>query len=132
MNDDGGGARAWLAFFLKMIHGERASRLCCLSLTLNDTLCRYEGAKLERARDLFEQCLAKCPPALAPEFFIKVCCVVLGGSGHTPAAWMQRRRRRQQEEDGLTPALVKQYARLEEDFGLARHAMAIYDRCVWG
>lgn len=33
---------------------------------------RYGGDKLERARDLFEQCLAKCPPAISPEFFIKV------------------------------------------------------------
>ena len=32
----------------------------------------------------------------------------------------------------LHPNMInkKQYAKLEEDFGLARHAMAIYDRCV--
>ena len=33
---------------------------------------RYGGAKLERARDLFEQCLAKVPAADAAEFYIKV------------------------------------------------------------
>lgn len=33
---------------------------------------RYGGSKLERARDLFEQCLEKLPPQEAPEFYIKV------------------------------------------------------------
>jgi len=51
-------------------------------------LCRYGGAKLERARDLFEQCLAKCPPDLAPEFFIKVCLsVASGGAGLCGVVW---------------------------------------------
>jgi hypothetical protein len=34
-------------------------------------LVRYGGTKLERARDLFEQCLEKLPPKEAPEFYIK-------------------------------------------------------------
>lgn len=37
---------------------------------------RYEGSKLERARDMFEQCLAKCPSQIAPEFYIKVSTAV--------------------------------------------------------
>ena len=52
---------------------------------------RYGGSKLERARDLFEQCLENCPAKNAKPFFLM-------------------------------------YAKLEEDFGLARHAMAVYDR----
>ncbi|XP_071096632.1 pre-mRNA-splicing factor SYF1-like [Haliotis cracherodii] len=54
---------------------------------------RYGGKKLERARDLFEQCLEKCP-----EKFAK--------------------------------ALYLLYARLEEEHGLARHAMAVYERAT--
>ncbi|XP_064458638.1 pre-mRNA-splicing factor syf1 homolog [Ornithodoros turicata] len=49
------------------------------------------GSKLERARDLFEQCLEGCPAKYAK-------------------------------------ALYLLYAKLEEEHGLARHAMAIYDR----
>jgi len=52
---------------------------------------RYGGKKLERARDLFEQCLEKCPPKFAKNIYLL-------------------------------------YAKLEEDFGLARHVMAIYNR----
>lgn len=64
---------------------------------LTKFLKRYEalgskgGSKLERARDLFEQCLEGCPPKYAK-------------------------------------ALYLLYAKLEEEHGLARHAMAIYDR----
>ncbi|KAF0291296.1 Pre-mRNA-splicing factor SYF1 [Amphibalanus amphitrite] len=54
---------------------------------------RYGGTKLERARDLFEQCLEHCP-----EQFAK--------------------------------ALYMLYAKLEEEHGLARHAMAVYDRAT--
>jgi pre-mRNA-splicing factor SYF1 len=32
---------------------------------LSKFLKRYGGAKLERARDLFEQCLENCPPKFA-------------------------------------------------------------------
>ncbi|CAD5123791.1 DgyrCDS12102 [Dimorphilus gyrociliatus] len=52
---------------------------------------RYGGKKLERARDLFEQCLEYCPPKFAKCFYLL-------------------------------------YSKLEENHGLARHAMAIYDR----
>lgn len=52
---------------------------------------RYGGSKLERARDLFEQALDKCPPKYAKP-------------------------------------IILMYGKLEEDHGLARHAMRIYDR----
>lgn len=52
---------------------------------------RYAGSKLERSRDLFEQCLENCPAKNAKSFYLM-------------------------------------YAKLEEDYGLARHAMAVYDR----
>ncbi|XP_077986681.1 pre-mRNA-splicing factor SYF1-like [Glandiceps talaboti] len=56
---------------------------------------RYSGTKLERARDLFEQCLENCPPKFAKSIYLL-------------------------------------YARLEEDYGLARHAMAVYERSTGG
>ncbi|THD26152.1 Pre mRNA splicing factor SYF1 [Fasciola hepatica] len=54
---------------------------------------RYGGTKLERARDLFEQCLEKCPAKYAK-------------------------------------ALYLLYARLEEQHGLARRAIRIYERAT--
>ncbi|KAI8139847.1 hypothetical protein BJV82DRAFT_672217 [Fennellomyces sp. T-0311] len=56
---------------------------------------RYGGSKLERARDLFEQALDKCPPKYAKPIFLM-------------------------------------YGQLEEEHGLARHAMRIYDRATKG
>ncbi|XP_055353632.1 pre-mRNA-splicing factor syf1 homolog [Paramacrobiotus metropolitanus] len=52
---------------------------------------RYAGKKLERTRDLFEQCLHDCPPKFAKHFYLM-------------------------------------YAKLEEEHGLARHAMKVYER----
>jgi len=60
---------------------------------LSEFLARYGGTKLERARDLFEQCLENCPEKYARNIFLL-------------------------------------YAKLEEEHGLARHAMAVYDRAV--
>lgn len=60
---------------------------------LTKFLQRYGGEKLERARDLFEQCLDDCPPELAKCFYLL-------------------------------------YAKLEEEHGLARHAMAVYERAT--
>lgn len=60
---------------------------------LTKFLNRYGGKKLERARDLFEQCLEGCPAKFAKALFLL-------------------------------------YAKLEEEHGLARHAMAIYDRAT--
>ncbi|XP_071948543.1 pre-mRNA-splicing factor SYF1-like [Antedon mediterranea] len=54
---------------------------------------RYEGKKLERARDLFEQCLEECPAKYAKSLYLL-------------------------------------YAKLEENYGLARHAMAVYERAT--
>lgn len=54
---------------------------------------RYGGTKLERARDLFEQCLENCPQKFAKAIYLL-------------------------------------YAKLEEEHGLARHAMAVYDRAT--
>ncbi|KAF1770340.1 hypothetical protein GCK72_002158 [Caenorhabditis remanei] len=56
---------------------------------------RYGGKKLERARDLFEQCLENCPPTHAKYIFLL-------------------------------------YAKLEEEHGLARHALSIYNRATSG
>ncbi|KAJ3984174.1 hypothetical protein F5890DRAFT_1573642 [Lentinula detonsa] len=54
---------------------------------------RYGGAKLERARDLFEQALEKCPPKSCKPIFLM-------------------------------------YAKLEEEYGLAKRAMSIYERAT--
>ncbi|XP_071480844.1 pre-mRNA-splicing factor SYF1-like, partial [Diadema antillarum] len=54
---------------------------------------RYGGKKLERTRDLFEQCLEDCPAKFAKTLYLL-------------------------------------YAKLEEDFGLSRHAVAVYDRAT--
>lgn len=62
---------------------------------LTKFLSRYAGSQLERARDLFEQCLENCPPDLAKNFYLL-------------------------------------YAKLEEEHGLARHVMTVYERAVNG
>ncbi|XP_063966230.1 pre-mRNA-splicing factor SYF1-like [Lytechinus pictus] len=54
---------------------------------------RYGGKKLERTRDLFEQCLEDCPAK-------------------------------------FTKTLYLLYAKLEEKYGLSRHAVAVYDRAT--
>ncbi|GIZ03671.1 pre-mRNA-splicing factor SYF1 [Caerostris extrusa] len=56
-------------------------------------LKRYGGTKLERARDLFEQCLEHCPQKFAKPIYLL-------------------------------------YAKLEEEHGLTRHAMAVYNRAT--
>src|SRR5947209_2379125 len=58
---------------------------------LTKFLKRFGGTKLERARDLFEQCLENCPEKYAK-------------------------------------ALYLLYGKLEEDHGLARRAMDVYER----
>ncbi|XP_008547181.2 pre-mRNA-splicing factor syf1 homolog [Microplitis demolitor] len=60
---------------------------------LTKFLDRYKGTKLERTRDLFEQCLEHCPPKYAKVFYLL-------------------------------------YAKLEEEHGLARHAMNVYERSI--
>ena len=56
-------------------------------------LKRYGGSKLERARDLFEQCLEQCPAQYSRNIYFL-------------------------------------YAKLEEEHGLAKHAMSIYERAT--
>ncbi|KAI8388606.1 uncharacterized protein BYT42DRAFT_240737 [Radiomyces spectabilis] len=63
------------------------------NIYLERFLKRYGGSKLERARDLFEQALDKCPPKYAKPLYLM-------------------------------------YGKLEEDYGLARHAMRIYNRAT--
>lgn len=63
------------------------------TMYLTKFIKRYGGKKLERARDLFEQCLEDCPAKFAKSLYLL-------------------------------------YAKLEEDHGLARHAMAVYDRAT--
>lgn len=60
---------------------------------LTKFLKRYGGQKLERARDLFEQCLENCPANFAKTIYLL-------------------------------------YAKLEEEHGMARHAMAVYERAT--
>ncbi|CAJ0575897.1 unnamed protein product, partial [Mesorhabditis spiculigera] len=61
------------------------------NLYLSKFTSRYGEKKLERARDLFEECLEHCPAKFSKNIFLL-------------------------------------YAKLEEEYGLARHAMAIYNR----
>ncbi|TFY83669.1 hypothetical protein EWM64_g350 [Hericium alpestre] len=63
------------------------------NIYLSKFVKRYGGTKLERARDLFEQALEKCPPKSCKPIFLM-------------------------------------YAQLEEEHGLAKRAMSIYDRAT--
>ncbi|KAI0256478.1 spliceosome complex protein [Lactifluus subvellereus] len=63
------------------------------NIYLSKFVRRYGGSKLERARDLFEQALEKCPPKSCKPIFLM-------------------------------------YAQLEEEHGLAKRAMSIYDRAT--
>lgn len=63
------------------------------NIYLSKFVKRYGGKKLERARDLFEQALEKCPAKSSKPLFLM-------------------------------------YAQLEEDYGLAKRAMAVYDRAT--
>lgn len=67
----------------------------CSPLSGNTTLIYLPqgGSKLERARDLFEQALEKCPSKSCKPLFLM-------------------------------------YAHLEEDFGLAKRSMSIYERAT--
>ncbi|KAG6909843.1 hypothetical protein DXG01_015116 [Tephrocybe rancida] len=63
------------------------------NIYLSKFVKRYGGTKLERARDLFEQALEKCPPKSCKPLFLM-------------------------------------YAKLEEDYGLAKRSMNILDRAT--
>ncbi|KIL69596.1 hypothetical protein M378DRAFT_156817 [Amanita muscaria Koide BX008] len=63
------------------------------NIYLSKFVKRYGGTKLERARDLFEQALEKCPPKSCKPIFLM-------------------------------------YAKLEEEHGLAKRSMGIYERAT--
>jgi len=63
------------------------------NIYLSKFVKRYGGSKLERARDLFEQALEKCPAKFCKSIFLM-------------------------------------YAQLEEEHGLAKRAMSIYERAT--
>ena len=65
----------------------------CLLSYERSLILTQGGSKLERARDLFEQALEKCPPKSCKPIFLM-------------------------------------YAQLEEEYGLAKRAMSIYDRAT--
>lgn len=63
------------------------------NLYLSRFIARNTSTKMERARDLFEQALEKCPPKYSKTLYIA-------------------------------------FARLEEEHGIAKHAMRIYQRAT--
>lgn len=89
------------------------------STYLTKFIARYGGRKLERARDLFEQALDGCPPKYAKSEAGRAG----GGGGRRGRAPASDRR-----PSGA--ALYLLYAQLEEEWGLARHAMAVYERAT--
>jgi len=80
----------YLSKFVKRYVGPFCSTF---SRTFFDFFSPQGGSKLERARDLFEQALEKCPPKSCKPIFLL-------------------------------------YAQLEEEHGLAKRAMTIYDRAT--
>lgn len=84
------------------------------------------GSKLERARDLFEQCLDGCPPKFAKSTYIQINYYCL-------FPFSVRRFMECISSISIPPSLPDiflLYAQLEEKHGLARHAMAIYNRAT--
>lgn len=77
---------------------------------------RYGGSKLERTRDLFEQCIEQCPPKFAKGLFLQMICM-----------WMHISFFKFYYS---VAALYLLYAKLEEEHGLARHAMSVYERAT--
>jgi pre-mRNA-splicing factor SYF1 len=63
------------------------------NIYLTKFIKRYQGTKLERTRDLFEQAIDKCPAKFAKTIYLM-------------------------------------FAKVEEDYGLTKHAMRIYDRAT--
>ena len=78
------------------------------------------GKKLERARDLFEQALDGCPAKFAKRELIQP----------TPPTHTHTHTHTLSHLTHTHTALYLLYAQLEEDHGLARHAMAVYDRAT--
>ena len=70
---------------------------------------------LERLRDLFEQAVADVPADDAPEFYIKY------AKAEVILMWNMQ---------GVLLSYYRLISRLQEQYGLARHAVAIYDRAT--
>lgn len=70
------------------------------------------GKKLERARDLFEQCLESCPKEYSKSMLTDYSKIII--------LFMY---------DNFSDIYLL-YAKLEEEHGLARHAMSIYSRAT--
>lgn len=70
---------------------------------------------MERARDLFEQALDHCPAKFTKRWFLSCSYRVHIPFHSCPIP---------------IPALYLLYAKLEEEHGMARHAMAVYDRAT--
>ena len=87
---------------------------------------------MERARDLFEQCLEKVPAEDAAEFYIQVRASPPSLPPSLPPSVLPYTFTAASSQlthpPSLPPSVFPQYARLEEEHGLARHAMALYDR----
>lgn len=84
---------------------------------------RYGGKKLERARDLFEQALDGCPPKFAKSMSVFLVPTVNQNEGLYKTSWYV-----EYLCSIFFPAIYLLYAKLEEEYGLARHAMAVYER----
>lgn len=76
---------------------------------------------MERARDLFEQAVESCPAKFAKcEDLLRLCTRLYIYDSPLPPLF----------PFFLFVALYLLYAKLEEEHGLSRHAMAIYDRAT--
>ncbi len=96
----------------------------CFSLTRHNLFCLQGGSKLERARDLFEQCLEGAPPKYAKS----KCSLHL--RNYTDSAKNENFTNLRRRIGVVVAELYLLYAQLEEEHGLARHAMAVYERAT--
>ena len=105
-------------------------------------VARYAGRKLERARDLFEQVFVRAPAAcshftfLTSEFGVLPQAIAAAPPADTTVFYLQvpfvRREHRafRAQNRPILHGRQLQYAALEEKYGLARHAMTIYERAT--
>ena len=96
---------------------------------LEKFMARYEGAKLERLRDLFEQAVSKVPPEDAAEFFIKYAKAeeAYGLARHAMAIY-DRATSAVPESDRLD--MYRLYIKkIEQHFGITK-TRPIYERAI--
>lgn len=92
---------------------------------------RYGGKKLERARDLFEQALDGCPSKFAKSKWLNKNSVnILSTVYSTLFRLFSFETSTECTSPPCFPAIYLLYAKLEEGYGLARHAMAVYERAT--